>query len=104
MPRGKSASFWQSVVNDISNRWVQNICIVCIDWLAWFWKAIKVIFPDIEIQRCVIHQIRYSMTYVNSEDSKPFITDLKVELVEENLVKLEEKWNQPIHNWWQILG
>lgn len=95
----ESASFWQSVVNDISNRWVKDICISCIDWLAWFWKAIKVIFPDVEIQRCVIHQIRYSMTYVNSEDSKPFMSDLKsiyqaetLEKAEENLNKLEEKW------------
>jgi len=95
----ESASFWQSVVNDISNRGVKDICISCIDWLAWFWKAIKVIFPDVEIQRCVIHQIRYSMTYVNSEDSKPFMADLKtiyqaetLEKAEENLNKLEEKW------------
>ena len=44
----ESASFWQSVVNDISNRWVKDICIACIDWLAWFSKAIKVIYPDIE--------------------------------------------------------
>lgn len=95
----ESASFWQSVVNDISNRWVKDICIACIDWLAWFSKAIKVIYPDIEIQRCVIHQIRYSMSYINSEDSKPFMNDLKaiyqantLEIAEENLVKLEEKW------------
>jgi len=94
----ESASFWQSVVNDISNRWVQDICIACIDWLAWFWKAIKVIYPNVEVQRCVIHQIRYSMSYVNSEDSKPFMNDLKaiyqaktLEIAEENLVKLEEK-------------
>ena len=57
------------------------------------------IYPDIEIQRCVIHQIRYSMAYVNSEDSKVFMTDLKaiyqaenLEAAEENLGKLYEKW------------
>lgn len=95
----ESASFWQSVVNDISNRWVQDICIACIDGLAGFGKAIKVIYPDIEVQRCVIHQIRYSMTYVNSEDSKIFMSDLKaiyqaknLESAAENLGKLEEKW------------
>ena len=95
----ESASFWQSVVNDISNRWVKDICISCIDWLAWFGKAIKVIFPDVEIQRCIIHQIRYSMTYVNSEDTKPFMSDLKavyqaksLDSAEESLTKLEDKW------------
>ncbi len=97
----ESASFWQWVVNDIANRWVKDICISCIDWLAGFWKAIKVIYPDVEIQRCVIHQIRYSMTYVNSEDSKLFMTDLKaiyqaknLEQAEENLSKLDLKWSE----------
>lgn len=95
----ESASFWQSIVNDISNRGVEDVCIACIDWLSWFGKAIKTIFPDIEIQRCIIHQIRYSMTYINSEDTKPFMKDLKaiyqansLEIAEENLVKLSENW------------
>ncbi|MCP4485277.1 MAG: hypothetical protein GY823_12055 [Flavobacteriaceae bacterium] len=59
------------------------------------------IYPDVEIQRCVIHQIRYSMTYVNSEDSKLFMTDLKaiyqaknLEQAEENLSKLDLKWSE----------
>lgn len=97
----ESASFWQWVVNDIANRWVKDICISCIDGLAGFWKAIKVIYPDVEIQRCVIHQIRYSMTYINSEDSKLFMTDLKaiyqaknLEQAEENLSKLDIKWSE----------
>ena len=95
----ESASFWQSVVNNISNRWVKDVCIACIDWLAWFWKAIKVIYPDIEIQRCIIHQIRYSMSYISNKDSVLFMKDLKqiyqaenLELAEENLDKLEDKW------------
>ena len=52
-----------------------------------------------EIQRCIIHQIRYSMTYVNSEDTKPFMSDLKavyqaksLDSAEESLTKLEDKW------------
>lgn len=113
----ESASFWQSVVNDISNRGVQDMCIACIDGLAGFGKAIQVIYPDIEIQRCVIHQIRYSMSYVNSEDSKPFMADLKsiyqaktLSVAEENLEKLEKKWweKYPIsvrswkNNWWEL--
>ncbi len=95
----ESASFWQSVVNNISNRWVKDVCIACIDWLAWFWKAIKVIYPDIEIQRCIIHQIRYSMSYISNKDSVLFMKDLKkiyqapnLEIAEENLDKLEDKW------------
>jgi len=95
----ESASFWQSVVNNISNRWVEDVCIACIDWLAWFGKAIKVIYPDIEIQRCIIHQIRYSLSYISNKDTALFMKDLKkiyqapdLETAEENLDLLEEKW------------
>lgn len=95
----ESSSFWQQVCNNIYNRWVENICIACIDWLSWFSNAIKNIYADVEIQRCVIHQIRYSMQYVSSADSKEFIRDLKtiyqattLELAEENLILFEDKW------------
>ena len=97
----ESASFWQSVVNNISNRGVKDVCIACIDGLTWFWKAIKVIFPDIEIQRCIIHQIRYSCSYVSNKDKPEFTKDLKkiyqadnLEIAEENLDKLEDKWKK----------
>ena len=94
----ESASFWQSVVNNISNRWLKDVCIACIDWLTWFWKAIKVIYSNIEIQRCIIHQIRYTMSYVSNKDKVDFMKDLKkiyqadnIEIAEENLDKLEDK-------------
>ena len=97
----ESASFWQSVVNNISNRWVKDVCIACIDWLTWFGKAIKVIYPDIEIQRCIIHQIRYSLSYVSNKDSALFMKDLKkiyqapdLTTAEDNLDKLEDKWKK----------
>jgi len=55
--------------------------LYCLYWLInLILKSNKSIFLDIEIQRCVIHQMRYPMTYVNSEDLKPFMTDLKSNL------------------------
>lgn len=94
----ESSKFRQLVCNDISNRWVKDVMIACIDWLKGFSTAIKNIFPEIEVQRCIIHQIRYSMRYISSDDTKPFMRDLKeiykahsLELAEQNLVKLEEK-------------
>lgn len=113
----ESASFWQWVCNNLANRGVKDILIACVDWLSWFSNAIKNVFPNTEIQRCVIHQIRYSMKYVSSDDSKDFMRDLKsiyrastLEIAEENLLKLEEQWGKkyPIsvrswkNNWWDL--
>jgi transposase-like protein len=97
----ESASFWQQVCNNLASRGVQDVCIACIDGLAGFATAIRNIFPSVIIQRCVIHQIRYSMQYVSSKDSKEFMTDLKsiyrattLEIAEEHLDRLESKWGK----------
>ena len=45
-------------MNDLRNRGVKDVLIACIDRLLGFNDAIKVVFPNIEIQRCIVHQIR----------------------------------------------
>lgn len=97
----ESSSFWQWVCNNLSNRWVEDICIACVDGLAGFWTAIKNIFPEVTIQRCVIHQIRYSMQYISSADTEAFMKDLKsiyqattLEIAEKNLIRLEDTWKK----------
>ena len=87
----ESASFWQKVCNDLTNRWVADIMIACIDGLTWFKDAIKNVFPDIEIQRCIIHQIRSSMKYVNYKDTKNFMKDLKL-IYQADTLELAEIW------------
>ncbi|WP_332699565.1 IS256 family transposase, partial [Halalkalibacter lacteus] len=54
----ESASFWLGVCTDLKNRGVEDILIACKDGLAGFSEAIQSIFPQTEIQLCVIHQIR----------------------------------------------
>ena len=63
--------------------------------------AISAVFPRAEIQRCIVHQVRYSTRFVNYKDLKPFVQDLKEvyqasteELALENLDQLEEKWGK----------
>ena len=59
------------------NRGVQDILIACVDGLKGFPEAIQAIFPNTEVQLCVIHQIRNSIRYVASKDQKAFMRDLK---------------------------
>jgi transposase-like protein len=51
----EGASFWLSVVTDLKNRGVENIFIACVDGLTGFKEAIRSVFPQVEIQRCIIH-------------------------------------------------
>lgn len=95
----EGANFWLSVLTDIQNRGVKDMLIACIDNLSGFEQAILSIFPQTEVQSCVVHQIRNSMKYVASKDQKPFMSELKEvykadtkELAEIRLEELAEKW------------
>ncbi|MGB7295247.1 MAG: IS256 family transposase [Candidatus Aminicenantales bacterium] len=95
----EGASFWLSVVTDLKNRGVEDVFIACVDGLTGFKEAIRSVFPQVEIQRCIIHQIRNSLKYVVWKDRKAFAADLKAiyraptrELAETQLLQLAEKW------------
>ena len=95
----EGANFWLQVLTDLNNRGVQDILIASVDGLKGFPEAIKAIFPNTEIQLCIVHQIRNSIRYVASKNQKEFMKDLKLiyqaiskEAAEDALVQLEEKW------------
>jgi transposase-like protein len=73
----EGAKFWLSVCNDLKNRGVKDIILACMDGLKGLPDAVKAVFPDVNIQNCIIHQIRNSIKYVSSKDSKSFMKDLK---------------------------
>lgn len=107
----EGAKFWLSVLTDLKNRGMQDMLIACVDGLKGFPEAIASIFPQTEIQTCIVHQIRNSLRYISEKDKKAFIADLKPvyqaltkEEGYENLIKLEEKWGKkypvPIASWY----
>lgn len=73
----ESAKFWATVLNGLRNRGVEDIFIACTDNLTGFSAAIEAVFPETEIQNCIIHQIRNSTRYVSYKDLKALIADLK---------------------------
>ena len=113
----ESAKYWLGVLNEIKNRGVEDIMIVSVDGLTGFGDAIGAVFPKAEIQRCIVHQVRYSTKFVNYKDLKPFVKDLKEvyqaateELALESLDHFEDKWGKKYpssvaswrNNWTQL--
>ena len=97
----EGANFWLSVLTDLNNRRLEDILIACVDGLNGFPEAINAIFPQTEVQLCVIHQIRNSLKYVASKNQKEFMADLKpvykaetIAGAETALDALEEKWGK----------
>ena len=101
LSHSEGANFWLSVLTDLNNRGVQDILIASVDGLTGFPEAINSIFPETEVQLCIVHQIRNSLRYVASQDQKAFMVDLKrvyrattLGEAESSLDELEASWGE----------
>jgi transposase-like protein len=101
MNESEGAKFWLQVLTDLQNRGVKDILIASVDGLKGFPEAINSVFPNTEVQLCIVHQIRNSLKYVGSAYQKQFAKELKKvyqaftkEEAEIELDKLEEKWGK----------
>ncbi len=66
----ETSKFWLGMLNDLKNRGVKDVLFFCVDGLPGFKEAIQAVYPQAEIQRCVIHMLRNSFKYVNYNDLK----------------------------------
>lgn len=97
----ESAKFWLGVLNDIKTRGVDDILVVCVDGLKGFPEAIKTIYPQSEVQVCVVHQIRHTVMFIPHKDREAFCKDLMLvytapneEAGREALQQVGERWPQ----------
>ena len=73
----ESSKYWLSVLNELKNRGVKDILILCADGLTGIKEAIAAAYPNTEYQRCLVHQVRNTLQYVSDKDRKTFAADLK---------------------------
>ena len=101
----ESAKYWLGLLNELKNRGVQDILILCADALSGMKEAISAAFPRTDYQRCIVHQVRNTLKYVADKDRKEFATDLKniyhASSEEQGVTirdKVEEKWRDRYPN------
>lgn len=97
----ESAKFWLGVLNDIKTRGVDDVLIVCVDGLKGFPEAIKAIYPQADVQVCIVHQIRHTVMFIPHKDREAFCKDLQrvytapsEEAGREALKEVGERWPQ----------
>ena len=73
----ESAKYWLSVMNELQNRGVEDILIFFVDNLTGMSEAIEAVFPQAEIQKCIVHQIRNSLRFVSWKERKSVAAELK---------------------------
>ena len=95
----ESAKFWLSVLNDLKNRGLKDILIICSDGLTGISEAITTSFPKAMQQRCIVHLIRNSVRFVSYKHLKEFCRDLKTiyqaineTKAKETLIAIKDKW------------
>ena len=73
----EGAKFWLMVLTELKNRGIQDVFIACVDGLKGFPQAIETVFPQAQVQACIVHATRASLNYVTWKDRKRVATDLK---------------------------
>ena len=73
----ESSKYWLGIFNNLKNRGVKDILILCADGLSGMKDAVTVAFPKTEYQRCIVHQVRNTLRYIPDKDKKLFANDLK---------------------------
>lgn len=73
----EGAKFWLNVLTELQNRGVNDILIACVDGLKGFPDAIQAVYPQTQIQLCIVHMVRNSVRYVPWKDYKEVTADLK---------------------------
>ncbi len=95
----EGAKFWLSVMTELKNRGLRDVYIVCTDGLRGFPQAIESVFPQAQVQTCIVHLIRASLNYVSWKERKTVAADLKpiykaptAEAAQEALDEFRAKW------------
>jgi putative transposase len=97
----EGAKFWMQILTELKNRGVSDVFIACVDGLKGFPEAIEAIYPETQVQLCLVHLVRHSLCYVSYKDRKEVANDLKriyqastLEEAERELDRFEETWNK----------
>jgi putative transposase len=73
----EGAKFWMGVMTELRNRGVTDILIACVDGLKGLPEAIEAVFPQVQVQQCIVHQVRASLSYVGYKERQAVAADLK---------------------------
>ncbi len=101
MTQNESSKFWLTVLTELKNRGVEDIFIACCDGLTGFPDAIETVFPRTQVQLCIVHMVRNSLSYVSYKDRKAVASDLKKVYgamtepeAEQELLKFAQTWDK----------
>jgi len=76
--QNEGAKFWLKVMNELRNRGVNDILIAVVDGLKGFPEAITTVFPEANVQTCIVHLIRHNLSFCGWKDRGKVAGELKM--------------------------
>jgi putative transposase len=97
----EGAKFWLGVLTELKNRGVEDFLIAAVDGLKGFPDAIAAVYPQTQVQLCIVHMVRNSLRYVSWKHRKAVARDLRmvytaptVEAAEGALETFSKAWDE----------
>jgi len=95
----EGAKFWLSIVTELQTRGVEDVFIACVDGLKGFPEAIEAVFPKTQVQLCLVHLLRHSLSYVSYKERKEVAADLKLIYTAATLTEAENRLLEFVEKW-----
>ena len=73
----EGAKFWLSVLTEIKNRGVEDVCMVVCDGLKGLPESITATWEYATVQACILHLIRNTFRFASKRDWDALARDLK---------------------------
>jgi putative transposase len=97
----EGAKFWLHILTELKNRGVRDIFIGCVDGIKGFPEAMEVVFPATQVQLCLVHRVRHSLSHVGWKERKAVAADLRLiyraateDEAAQALSAFESKWDR----------
>jgi putative transposase len=95
----EGAKFWLGVLTELKNRGVKDILIACVDGLKGFPQAIESVYPQAQVQLCIVHLVRASLNYVPWRERRQVAADLKTIYRASTEQQAEQELNEFVARW-----
>lgn len=100
----ESKNQWMQIFDEIKARGVDDVFFISMDGVSGLEQGAKAVFPEVVVQRCIVHLIRNSIRYIPSKDYKAFTADLKKVYGAVNLTTARAEFEKLCYTWKQYPG
>ena len=101
LSESESKHQWMQIFDEIKARGVEDVLFISMDGVSGLEEGARAIFPNVTVQRCIVHLSRNSIKYVPNKDYKPFTAHLKkvygaasLKAAEAEFERFKQAWSQ----------